>query len=578
MPTDFVQLPDIQAEASSTLEEPAAATQSTEAEPQTIPAAPLFEVRLTAVRSGARILRSGGIELEVQQDKVADIHVDEGIQVVKPEGKAEQSYSILDFADNLEVELFGDTSLFIANLRQGAGDEAQVTLHLEAGQMFLHLNEQKNTHVTIQTPAATIRTLTTGAEFDLCHNDGLTCVFVKKGVVEVTTEDRTELVKAGEASQVLMDQRPSAAICAPISRLTDWEENYRQFANTPALGTEIAKLPQDGCPVTALGLPTNARILYQDQFTNPFSGWARGKINNFIVRYAGLRFYRVQAQQFDSQLLTYVPNTRIFADANIDVKAIAEAETTADFRYGTVFRKSGDQYYAFIISPVTKTWYFLKSSSAGLDTLKQGTAERMRDLDARETLRVETYGSTFLLFINDRLIDWVSDADYASGEVGLFVESMDNPDVQIRFDSIIIWEIPTAGSNSYEPGREYCFNTVDDDGDKLADRADPDCQRVDRTPTPRPLPTKTPLPPKTATPPPTKTSIPPTKTAILPTNTPIPPTATPRPTSTRTRRPTNTPTNPPPTTAVPPTATDQPTNTNPPPPTDPPTATNPPYP
>ena len=581
VPTYSAQLPELQVQESPTIVESTAATQSTEPEPQTAPAEPLFEVRLTAIRSGARIIRSGGIELEVQQDQMADVHVDEGIKVVKPEGQAEQSYSILDFADYLEVELFSNTSIFLANLRQGS-DSALVTLHLESGHMFVHLNEQKTTQVTVQTPSATIRILTDGAEFDVCHNDGLTCVFVKRGVVEVTTEDRTELVKAGEASLILKDQHPSPTICAPVPRFTDWEESYRQSADTSTLGTEIAALPQEACPVTEAGLPVNARILYQDQFINPFSGWARGKIDNFIIRYAGLRYYRVQAQNFDNRHLASVPNGQAYEDVNIDVRAIAEAESTGDFRYGTFFRRSGDEYYAFIVSPVTKTWYFLKSSAAGLETLKEGTDDRMRGLDARDTLRVESYGSTFLLFINGRFIALISDAAYASGEVGLFVETLDNADALIRFDSIVIWDVPLELLIPSTGGREYCFNTTDDDGDKLADRSDPDCQRLDRTPTPRPLPTKTSIPPKTLTPKPTNTLIP------QPTNTPIPP--TPQPTNTKptsTKKPTRTPTNPPlpTTTNVPPTATQVPPTVQPtdPPtvqPTDPPTVqpTDPPYP
>ena len=510
VPTVSGQLPDLQVQESPTLVESTAATQSTqstETEPQIAPAEPLFEVRLTAVRSSAKVIRSGGIELDVQQDQMVDIQVDEGIKVVKLEGQDEQSYSILDFADYLEVELFSNTSVFLANLRQSA-DSAHVTLHLEGGHMFVHLNEQKTTEVTVQTPSATIRILTDGAEFDLCHNDGLTCVFVKRGVVEVTTEDRTELVKAGEASQILKDQRPSPTICAPASRFTDWEESYRHSADTPALGTEIAALPQEACPVTEAGLPVSARVLYQDQFINPFSGWARGKIDNFIIRYAGLRYYRVQAQDFDDRHLASVPNGQAYEDVNIDVRAIAEAESTGDFRYGLVFRRSGDQYYGFIVSPVTKTWYFLKSSATGLETLKEGTDDRMRGLDARDTLRVEAYGSTFLVFINGRFIALISDPDYASGEVGLFIETLDNADALIRFDSIVVWDMPLELLIPSTGGREYCFNTTDDDGDKLADRSDPDCQRLDGTATPLPLPTKTSILPKTSTPQPTNTLIP----------------------------------------------------------------------
>ena len=60
--------------------EPTAATQSTEPGSQIDPAdaEPPFEVRLTAVRSRAKVLRSGGIEIEVQEAQMADIQVDEG--------------------------------------------------------------------------------------------------------------------------------------------------------------------------------------------------------------------------------------------------------------------------------------------------------------------------------------------------------------------------------------------------------------------------------------------------------------------------------------------------------------------
>ena len=179
-----------------------AVTQSTEPESQIdlADAEPAFDVRLTAVRSGAKVVRSGGIETEVQEAQMADIQVEEGIEVVKLEEQEEQSYSILDFSDYLEVELFSNASVFLADLKQEAGGSTDVTLHLNRGHMFVHLNDQTITQVTIQTTYATIKTLTPGTEFDVCHNEVLTCVLVKKGVVEVTAQDRKQIVKAGEAS------------------------------------------------------------------------------------------------------------------------------------------------------------------------------------------------------------------------------------------------------------------------------------------------------------------------------------------------------------------------------------------
>ncbi|MCI0553695.1 MAG: hypothetical protein L0287_22335 [Anaerolineae bacterium] len=521
MPVGPGQLPIFQVQGSPTMVEPAAATQYTEPEPQIDPAEPPFEVRLSAIRSRAKVFRREGIEIELQQAQAANIQVDDGIEVVKLEEQDEQSYSILDFSDYLEVELFSNTSVFLKDLTQEAGGSTHVTLHLDRGNMFVHLNERTTSRVTVQTLHATIKTLTGGAEFDVCHNEELTCVLVKKGVVEVTAKGRNNIIKAGEAGYILKDESPSPTICAPIPVFIAWEGRYRRFAGTPALEEELSLLPQKPCPVTLSGLPINARILYRDEFRNPSSGWDRGTIGNFIVRYvrfSGRRYYQVQVQDPYDQYLASVPNEREYGDVNADIRAIAEAPSSGNFRYGLVFRQSGDQYYAFIISPRTLTWYFLKSSSTGLETLREGIDERMRGLEARKTLRVEAYGSIFLLFINGRFIDWISDPDYASGEVGLFVETMDSTDAIIRFDSIIIWDVPPAVQNPNQGAREYCFNASDDDSDGLIDRADPDCQRLDLTSTSLPLPTNTPKPTRTPRP---------TRTLMPPTNTPRPPTAPP---------------------------------------------------
>ena len=158
----------------------------------------------------------------------------------------------------------------------------------------------------------------------------------------------------------------------------------------------------------------------------------------------------------------------------------------------------------------------------------------------------KSYGSTFLVFINGRFIDWISDPDYASGEVGLFAETLDSPDALIRFDSIIIWNVPPADLDPNQ-GKEYCFNASDDDGDLLIDRSDPDCQRLDSgspllplptntsVPTQMPAPTRTPLPPPTNTPgqptnPPNNTPVPPIPTIPLPTPASLPTILPPLPT------------------------------------------------
>jgi hypothetical protein len=488
-----------------------------------------LQVRLAVLTSRAKIIWGGSVQNEIQQAQSADIKINNGIEMVKPDGSNQQSYGILYLPDYLNVELFANTKVFLTDATQGAMGSANITLDLEDGHVFVHLNEERTIRVTVRTPYATVKTLTRDAEFDMCRSEGLTCVVVKRGVVEIVTKDGREIVRAGSAGIVLSDQPLTSGSCAPIAKFLAWEERYRLSANASSLQEEIAELPQKPCPVGTDGFPLTARILYQDEFSRPSQGWNQGKTDHFTagyVRSAGARYYQVQVQEPEVQYLAFVPNERDYEDVNIDLKTRTESASEGDFRYGVVLRRSGDEYYAFIVSPVTKVWYFLKSSSDGLGILKYGVEKRMRGLEGQDTLRVEAYGSTFLVFINGRFVDWVSDSDYVRGEVGLFVDSIESPDALINFNSITIWDIPAPVFHS--PQGENCFNAMDDDGDEQVDQADPNCQRPElietALPIPSPLPTNTPrtvvtptTPPATNPPVPTATSRPPATQPSIPT-------------------------------------------------------------
>ena len=111
----------------------------------------------------------------------------------------------------------------------------------------------------------------------------------------------------------------------------------------------------------------------------------------------------------------------------------------------------------------------------------------IQELGVANIMRVSANGSTFFFYINGKLVGEVSDPDYASGEVGLFVQTIDSPDALIHFDSIIIWdtqtetqiETQTPAAGTIQGTREQCYNEKDDDGDRLIDKADPDCKRPD---------------------------------------------------------------------------------------------------
>ena len=447
-----------------------------------------FKADLTVKESTVKVFKGGNSETDVKQNETVDVQVNDRIELDPG------SRSILDFPDVLNVELFRNAILLLTDAKQESGGSTDVTLNLNQGHMFARLNDTSISQLTVKTVYATITTLEHGTEFDVCHNDKLTCVWVKKGSVDVVAKDKKETVKAGETSYILMDKPPSSAICAPVDIFVDWEENYRKSADTPALGKMVSELPQEPCTTQDLDLPSNAHVLYKDDFANALSGWPQGKIDNSSAGYSVGEYYDVQILNPNFKYAVFVPNKSKYKDVNIDLKAFTLVAQKGDFHYGIIFRRSGDQYYAFTISPRTKKWYVLKSSSDALKTLKEGTDENVQGLEAADILRVSTKGSTFFFRINGRLVYQISDPDYTDGEVGLFVQTRDSPNALIRFDSITIWDIKPPFIDPTPGPREICFNNKDDDGDKLIDKTDPDCQRPSATPIiPAPIAT-TPVP------------------------------------------------------------------------------------
>ncbi len=186
---------------------------------------------------------------------------------------------------------------------------------------------------------------------------------------------------------------------------------------------------------------TSADVLYQDNFTNSASGWPEEKFDNYFVGYHEPTYYHVEIDSANYHATVFVPGKKSFGDATIQVTAHVVPDKTAasgDFAYGIAFRRSGDNYYAFVVSPRSQKWLVLKSSPNALAVLAQGADTSLHAANVDDLLRVDVQGSTFSLHINGRLVAQVSDKDYASGEVGFYVQTYDSQQVHIHYDDIVV--------------------------------------------------------------------------------------------------------------------------------------------
>jgi hypothetical protein len=191
--------------------------------------------------------------------------------------------------------------------------------------------------------------------------------------------------------------------------------------------------------------PSSEHVLYQDDFTNPCTGWPIKTFDNYFIGYHEPQWYFVEIRTANSKIPIINPNAKIFGDdITVELQVLTDSPNTAptgDFRYGLVFRRSGDQYYAFAVSPRAKKWYVLKRSPKGLEVLQQGVAEGLKGLTADDLLRVDTQGPNFFFHINDQLVGEVSDIAYKTGEVGLYTETIDSPHIRVHFDALTIRDL-----------------------------------------------------------------------------------------------------------------------------------------
>ncbi len=183
------------------------------------------------------------------------------------------------------------------------------------------------------------------------------------------------------------------------------------------------------------------QIFYESNFTELDERWPLSQeFDNSYIGFHEPEWYHVEVHApNDDEVVTLKGES--YEDITTEVVIFAEPSLTepeGDFRYGLVFRREGKQWYAFVISPKTKSWWVLKSSPTGLEVLKQGSHNSIQGLGTKDTLRLDAEGSNFYFHLNDQFITQVSDGDYASGEVGFFVETFDSPKAHIHYDFLSI--------------------------------------------------------------------------------------------------------------------------------------------
>ncbi len=183
-----------------------------------------------------------------------------------------------------------------------------------------------------------------------------------------------------------------------------------------------------------LGQPAPGRVLFQDNFTDPNSGWNRVTETNGETNYAD-GVYRILVNVPDMDIWAR-PNLN-FEDVRIEVDSL-KVGGDRNNRYGVICRlTNANNFYAFMIS--SDGYYGIGKVKGdayqliGMDALQP--SELINQGSMTNHIRADCVKDHLSLYINGKKVAEVQDSEFTSGDVGLIAGTYTNPGTDIRFSN-----------------------------------------------------------------------------------------------------------------------------------------------
>jgi len=178
-------------------------------------------------------------------------------------------------------------------------------------------------------------------------------------------------------------------------------------------------------------------LLFQDNFTDPSSGWDRVRTEEGMTDY-DVDKYRIVVNATNAD---YWSNPGLdFGDAVITVETL-KLSGPDDNNYGVLCRYQGrDNFYFFVIS--SDGYYGIGKVENGKQQLLE--PEQMYPSDAilqgnqYNNLRVVCDGPRLVLTVNGEQVAETEDHAFQRGDVGLMVGSFGQPGVDVLFDHFTV--------------------------------------------------------------------------------------------------------------------------------------------
>jgi hypothetical protein len=182
-------------------------------------------------------------------------------------------------------------------------------------------------------------------------------------------------------------------------------------------------------------------VVLEDDFSNPKSGWDRGADSDAEWGYQDGE-YRIVVHAKD---MTVWANTRERYDlANLVM--VVEARRVAgplDNQYGVIVHyQDRANFYSFMVSSDGQYAVQMLRDDNWQELVKWTPSAVIRQDEGTNVLRVEVKGSEMRFLVNGELLCVVEDSTIASGSIGLAAGSFAEAGVEVRFDSLLVRQMP----------------------------------------------------------------------------------------------------------------------------------------
>lgn len=187
-------------------------------------------------------------------------------------------------------------------------------------------------------------------------------------------------------------------------------------------------------------LVASGDVIYQDDFSDPTSGWLNNTSESGSLGYTPTGFYEltVNTPQYD----IWAVSGHTYRD--VRVEAVASRLAGPDInRYGLICRYASPQDFYFFV--VTSDGYEgIGKVSQGkrimLDTPQMEYNPAVVVGDGPNNLQLDCIGSQLTGYVNHQLVAEAADPDYSKGDAGLITGSFDQSGVKISFDNFIVYK------------------------------------------------------------------------------------------------------------------------------------------